>query len=220
MGLPIIAAFKALQPLTKIALAAGAAKTLSGVGQTAFSGQRRAERDLTKQIEAIPEYTKSPSILEYYEQARQRYGVSPTQTAMYKRQMQNIQRAGATGLAGARGTAARMGAASSIARSLSDATLGAEVAAEQEQNRRFGQLGAAAQMMRGEDVMKQQRDLMKQEQRIRQAAAKAKGRADVKQAGITNIFGGLTDIGKAAVTKPTGSNLTAQQLNALANLRF
>jgi small-conductance mechanosensitive channel len=160
---------------------------------------------LTKQIEAIPEYTKSPSILEYYEQARQRYGVSPTQTAMYKRQMQNIQRAGATGLAGARGTAARMGAASSIARSLSDATLGAEVAAEAEQNRRFGQLGAAAQMMRGEDVMKQQRDLMKQEQRIRQAAAKAKGRADVKQAGITNIFGGLTDIGKAAVTKPTGS---------------
>jgi hypothetical protein len=210
----------ALPLLTKIGLAAGAAKTLSGVGQTAFSGQRRAERDLTKQIEAIPEYTKSPSILEYYEQARQRYGVSPTQTAMYKRQMQNIQRAGATGLAGARGTAARMGAASSIARSLSDATLGAEVAAEAEQNRRFGQLGAAAQMMRGEDVMKQQRDLMKQEQRIRQAAAKAKGRADVKQAGITNIFGGLTDIGKAAVTKPTGSNLTAQQLNALANLRF
>jgi hypothetical protein len=208
MGLPIIAAFKALQPLTQIALAAGAAKTLSGVGQTAFSGQRRAERDLTKQIEAIPEYTKSPSILEYYEQARQRYGVSPTQTAMYKRQMQNIQRAGATGLAGARGTAARMGAASSIARSLSDATLGAEVAAEQEQNRRFGQLGAAAQMMRGEDVMKQQRDLMKQEQRIRQAAAKAKGRADVKQAGITNIFGGLTDIAKAATTKPSTGSTT------------
>lgn len=195
----------ALPLLTKIGLAAGAAKTLSGVGQTAFSGQRRAERDLTKQIEAIPEYTKSPSILEYYEQARQRYGVSPTQTAMYKRQMQNIQRAGATGLAGARGTAARMGAASSIARSLSDATLGAEVAAEQEQNRRFGQLGAAAQMRRSEDVMQQQRELMKQEQRIRQASAKAAGRAAVQRAGLTNIFGGLTDIGKAAVTKPTGS---------------
>lgn len=210
----------ALPLLTKISLAAGAAKTLSGVGQTAFSGQRRAERDLTKQIEAIPEYTKSPSILEYYEQARQRYGVSPTQTAMYKRQMQNIQRAGATGLAGARGTAARMGAASSIARSLSDATLGAEVAAEAEQNRRFGQLGAAAQMRRSEDVMQQQRELMKQEQRIRQASAKAAGRAAVQRAGLTNIFGGLTDIGKAAVTKPTGSNLTAQQLNALANLRF
>ena len=195
----------AIDPLTLTALIAGGAKLLGGAAQTAFSGQKRAERDLRKQIEAIPEYTKSPSILEYYEQARQRYGVSPTQTAMYKRQMQNIQRAGATGLAGARGTAARMGAASSIARSLSDATLGAEVAAEQEQNRRFGQLGAAAQMRRGEDVMQQQRELMKQEQRIRQASAKAAGRAAVQRAGMTNIFGGLTDIGKAAVTKPTGS---------------
>lgn len=192
-----------MDPLTLTALIAGGAKLLGGAAQTAFSGQRKAERDLTKQIQAIPEYVKSPSILEYYEQARQRYGVSPTQTALYKRQMQNIQRAGATALGGARGTAARMGAASTIARSLSDATLGAEVAAEAEQNRRFGQLGAAAQMRRGEDVMQQQRELMKQEQRIRQAAAKAAGRAAVQRAGLTNIFGGLTDIGKAALTKPS-----------------
>jgi hypothetical protein len=220
MGLPIIAAFKALPLLTKIGLAAGTAKTLSGVGQTAFSGQRRAERDLTKQIEAIPEYTKSPSILEYYEQARQRYGVSPTQTAMYRQQMQDIERTGAGAVSQLRGSRERLGGTSTILNSLLRAKLGANVAAEQEQNRRFGQLGAAAQMMRGEDVMKQQRDLMKQEQRIRQAAAKAEGRAAVKRAGITNIFGGLTDIGKAAVTKPTGSNLTAEQLSALANLRF
>jgi hypothetical protein len=196
-------AFLAALPLvTKIGLAAGAAKTGAGLVQTFTSGQRKAEKDLRKQIEAIPEYTKSPSILEYYEQARQRYGVSPTQTAMYKRQMQNIQRAGATGLAGAQGARGRMGAASTIARSLSDATLGAEVAAEGEQSRRFGQLGAAAQMRRGEDVMQQQRELMKQEQRIRQAAAKAAGRAAVQRAGLTNIFGGLGDIGKAALTKP------------------
>jgi hypothetical protein len=210
----------ALPLLTKISLAAGAAKTLSGVGQTAFSGQRRAERDLTKQIEAIPEYTKSPSILEYYEQARQRYGVSPTQTATYRQQMQDIERTGAGAVSQLRGSRERLGGTSTILNSLLRAKLGANVAAEQEQNRRFGQLGAAAQMMRGEDVMKQQRDLMKQEQRIRQAAAKAEGRAAVKRAGITNIFGGLTDIGKAAVTKPTGSNLTAEQLSALANLRF
>jgi small-conductance mechanosensitive channel len=191
-----------MDPLT-IALIAGGVKTLGGLAQTAFSGQKRAEKDLSKQIQAIPEYVKSPSILEYYEQARQRYGVSPTQTAMYKRQMQNIQRAGATGLAGAQGARGRMGAASTIARSLSDATLGAEVAAEAEQNRRFGQLGAAAQMRRGEDVMQQQRELMKQEQKIRQAAAKAAGRAAVQRAGLTNIFGGLTDVGKAALTKPS-----------------
>lgn len=193
---------------------AGGLKTVGGIAQTALSGQKKAERALTKQIEAIPEYVKSPSILEYYEQARQRYGVSPTQTATYKRQMQNIQRAGATGLAGAGGARGRMGAASTIARSLSDATLGAEVAAEQEQNRRFGQLGAAAQMMRGEDVMKQQRDLMKQEQRIRQASAKAAGRAAIQRAGLTNIFGGLTDIAKAGAGDKEGEGLQAI-LNAL-----
>lgn len=195
-----------MDPLTLAAIAGGV-KTLGGIAQTAFSGQKRAEKDLRKQIEAIPEYTKSPSILEYYEQARQRYGISPTQTAMYKRQMQKIQRAGATGLAGAQGARGRMGAASTIARSLSDATLGAEVAAEGEQSRRFGQLGAAAQMRRGEDVMQQQRELMKQEQRIRQASAKAAGRAAVQRAGLTNIFGGLTDIGKAAAMEGGDSKL-------------
>ncbi len=181
---------------------AGAAtqKQLAGLGQFLFSGQRKAERNLRKQIEAIPEYEKAPSILDYYEQAKQRYGVAPTETAMYKRQMQNIQRAGATGLAGARGSRARMGAASSIARNLSDATLGAEVAAEQEQTRRFGQLGSAAQMRRGEDVMADQRRLLKQEQRLRQASARAQGAAAIKRAGLTNIFGGMSDMAKAGAS--------------------
>ena len=193
---------------------AGAAtqKQLAGAAQFLFSGQRKAEKKLTKEIEAIPEYTKSPSILDFYEQARQRYGVSPTQTAAYKRQMQNIQRAGATALAGAGGARGRMGAASTIARQLSDATLGAEQAAEQEQARRFGQLGQAAQMMRGEDVMSEQRKLLKQEQRLRQASARAAGAAAIKRAGLTNIFGGMSDMAKAGASlgynKPTATSTT------------
>lgn len=180
-------AFLAALPLaTKIALGAGALKSLSGIGQAAFSGQKKAEKDLEKQIEGI----QFPSILEYYEQARQRYGVSPTQTALYKRQMQNIQRAGASSLAGAGGVRGRMAATPAIARSLSDATLAAEVAAEGQQDRRFGVLGSAAQM-------KTQAELAKQNQRISAAAAKAAGRAAIKRAGLTNIYGGLTDIAKA-----------------------
>ena len=174
-----------MDPVTIMALAGGA-KALGGVLQTAFSGQKKAERALGREIENI----QFPSILDYYEQARQRFGVSPTQSALYKRQMQNIQRAGATGLAGAQGSRARMGAASSIARSLSDATLGAEVSAEQERSRRFGVLGSAAQM-------KTQAELAKQNQKISAAAAKAAGAAAIKRAGLTNIYGGLTDIAKA-----------------------
>lgn len=185
---------------------AGAAKQkqMLGAGQVLFSGQRKAEKALTKQIEAIPEYLKSPSILEYYEQARQRYGVSPTQTAMYKQQMQDIERTGAGAVSQLRGSRERLGGTSTILNSLLRAKLGANVAAEQEQNRRFGQLGAAAQMMRGEDVMKQQRDLMKQEQRIRQAAAKAAGRAAIQRAGFTNIIGSLTDMAKAGASMSGG----------------
>lgn len=179
-------------------------KQMLGIGQVLFSGQRKAEKALTKQIEAIPEYLKSPSILEYYEQARQRYGVSPTQTAMYKQQMQDIERSGAGAVSQLRGSRERLGGTSTILNSLLRAKLGANVAAEQEQNRRFGQLGAAAQMMRGEDVMKQQRDLMKQEQRIRQAAAKAAGRAAIQRAGFTNITGSLTDMAKAGASMSGG----------------
>jgi hypothetical protein len=150
----------------------------------------RGRKELKKEIAGLPQYQQSQGILDYYNQAQQRYGVSPTQTAMYKRQMQNIQRAGATGLAGARGAAARMGAASSIARSLSDATLGAEVAAEQEQNRRFGQLGQAAQLKRGEEMAAfQQNQVLPSQMRLQMASQRAAGGAQVANVGLSNLFG-------------------------------
>ena len=189
-----------MDPLTLMAIAGGA-KALGGLGQTLFSGQKKAEKALDKSIEAIPDYTMSPSIMQYYEQAKQRYGVSPTQTAMYKRQQQNIQRAGATGLAGLRGARARMGAVPTLVRSLTDASLGAEAAAEQEQARRFGQFGSATQMKAGQEAAVEQRKLAKQYQKISAAQAKATGRAAVKRAGLTNIFGGLTDIAKAGMSE-------------------
>lgn len=187
-------------------------KKQAGLVQFLTSGQRKAERKLTKEIEAIPEYTKSPSILAFNEEARQRYGISPTQTAAYKRQMANIQRAGATALAGAGGLRGRMGIASDVARKISDAALGAEVAGEQERARRFGQLGQAAQMMRGEDVMAEQRRLLKQQQRLSQAAARAAGAAAIKRAGLTNIFGAMSDMAKAGASlgysNPTATSTT------------
>jgi len=190
-----------------IAAVSGGVKALGGGIQALTSGEKGKQKELAASIEAIPDYLKSPSILSYYQQAQQRAGISPTQSALYKRQMQNIQRAGATGLAGARGTAARMGAASSIARSLSDATLGAEAAAEQEQARRFGQLGQATGMQAGEERMGELRKMQKQQQRIALAEARAQGAAAMKRAGLTNIFGGLTDVGKAISGDESGEFL-------------
>lgn len=190
-----------------IAAVSGGVKAIGGGIQALTSGEKKRQKELAASIEAIPDYLKSPSILSYYQQAQQRAGISPTQSALYKRQMQNIQRAGATSLAGARGTAARMGAASSIARSLSDATLGAEAAAEQEQARRFGQLGQATGMQAGEERMGELRKMQKQQQRISLAEARAQGAAAMKRAGLTNIFGGLTDVGKAISGDESGEFL-------------
>ena len=172
--------------LAKIGIVAGGTKALGGIAQTAFSGEKKAQKQLDTQIENI----QFPGLVEQYELSKQRYGADPTQTAMYKRMQQNIQRAGATGLAGLRGARARMGAVPDIVRRLSDASLGAEAAAEQERNRRFGQLGAAAQA-------KTQAELQKQYQKISAAQAKAVGASAIKRAGLTNIFGGFTDIGSS-----------------------
>lgn len=172
---------------------AGIAQTIGGAIQ-----RRRAERAAQEQIGKLG---PDQGILGYYNQALQRAGVSPTETALYKRQMQNIQRAGATGLAGAQGSRARMGAASSIARSLSDATLGAEAAAEQQQAQRFGLLGSAAQMAAAEKRRPE-------ELRLQMMLQKAAGGTDIANTGLSNIFGALSSFaGSEGFGKGTGKKL-------------
>lgn len=168
-----------------------------GLGQMIAGGIQAAKgrRELKKEIEGLPQYQQSQGILDYYNQAKQRYGVSPTQTAMYKRQMQNIQRAGATGIAGAGGARGRISATPSIVRSLADATLGAEVAAEAEQSRRFGQLGQAAQLKRGEEAAAFQQNLVLPSQmRLQMAAQRAAGGSQLFNVGLGNISGGAQSV--------------------------
>lgn len=181
---------------------AGAAqqKKMAGLAQFLFSGQRKAERKLSKEIEAIPEYTKSPSILAFNEEARRRYGVSPEQSAMYKRQMQNIQRSQAGGLRRLQQSGNVLAGIPSVLDASNRASLEAAERAEGQRNLRFGQLGQAAQMMRAEDVMAEQRKLLKQQQRLSQAAARAAGTAAIKRAGLTNIFGAMSDMAKAGAS--------------------
>ena len=188
-----------MDPLTILTLA-GIAKAAGGGVQALASGAGKKQKELKASVEAIPDYLKSPSIGSFLQQAQQNYGISPTQTALYKRQMQNLQRAGATGLAGAQGSRARMGAASSIFRGISDASLEAERVAEQQRQQRFGVLGQATGMQAAEDRAAELRKFQKQQQRIALAEARAQGAAATKRAGLTNIFGGLTDIGKAQMS--------------------
>jgi len=190
-----------------IAAVSGGVKALGGGIQALTSGEKGKQKELAASIEAIPDYLKSPSILNIYQQTQQRAGISPTRLASYTRQMQNIARAGATGLFNLRDARGRLGSTSSIVRSMMDAARDAEAAAESEQNRRFGQYMQATGMQAGEERMGELRKMQKQQQRISLAEARAQGAAAMKRAGLTNIFGGLTDVGKAISGDESGEFL-------------
>lgn len=182
-------------------LLASGLKTLGGIAQTAFSGQKKAERALDKSIEAIPEYTPSPSILKIYDETRRKYGVPIEQSAFYQRAQRNIRRRQAQGIASLQDRRSGLLGIQGITRAAEDIGLGIDEAAEKEKERRFGQYMQASQMKAGQEAAAEQRKLLKQQQRIYAAQAKAVGRAAVKRAGLSNIFSGLTDIAKLGMEK-------------------
>jgi len=56
----------------------GGGQALGGLVQTLFSGKRKAERNLEKQINS---YQKNPSIMDYYGKALNNYNANPYNSA-------------------------------------------------------------------------------------------------------------------------------------------
>lgn len=160
---------------------AGAIQSIFGAIQ-AGSAQRKLERLKS------PEYQKSKSILDFYNDALRRYNVSPSDSAMYKRQMGNVDNNVATALHyGGDNTSV-----SSILRAANEAKLDATAAAEAEKSNRFGQLGAAAGMKAQEDDKAFQfNQYLPFERKFNLLAMKAGGGNQIMNAGLSNIFGGL-----------------------------
>jgi len=165
--------------------AVGLAQTVGGWIQ-----QRKA----TKALEKLqsPQYAQNKSILDYYNQALARYNVSPTDSAMYKRQTRDIDRGVSTGINALQDRRSATAGLSSLIRGASDARLDANVAAEQQRDQRFSQLGGATQMKVGEDDkafhINQQQPF---ERKYNLLAMKAGGGNQIMNAGIANTFGGL-----------------------------
>lgn len=150
-----------------------------------------------KQLEKMqsPQYAQNQGILDYYNKALTRYNVSPTDSAMYKRQMNNIGRGVATGISSLQDRRSGQAGISSILRAQNDASLNAEVAAEQQKNQRFGELGQATGMKAGEDRMafdiNQQQPF---ERKYNLLAMKAGAANQTANAGMSNVFGGLQNL--------------------------
>jgi hypothetical protein len=181
----------------------------AGVGLAQTIGGWVQQRKATKALEKLqsPTYRPNQSILDYYNQALRRYNVSPTDSAMYKRNMRDIDRNTASGVYALQGTGNTLGGVSSIIRAANDAKLNAEVAAESEKSQRFGQLGAATGMKADEDKTAFQINQYSPfERKYNLLAAKAAGGNQVGNAGISNIFGGLQNWNNMEMLKEMNKN--------------
>ena len=164
----------------------------AGLAQSIIGGIKA--RKTQKQLENLqsPKYNQNKSIMDYYNQALQRFGVNPADSAMYKRQMGNINRNQASALYNLQQQGAGSAGTSSILRASNDATLNAEAAAEGEKNRRFGELGQATNMKANED--RTAFDINEQqpyERKYNLLSMKAGAANQTANAGLSNIFGGL-----------------------------
>lgn len=163
-------------------------QALGGLGQMIFSGRKKAERELNAL--QVPTAQGSRSISNFYNEALGRYNVSPTDSAMYRRQQQNINRGLATGLNSLRGRGSALAGAGRLFGGASDAYLNAEVAAENERNRRFSQLGQAAGMQTEDErrlfEINQMMPFQRKDRLAQMKLAAANARFD---AGMSNLAG-------------------------------
>jgi hypothetical protein len=121
-----------------------------GVGQIVggLIGKGKANRELTNLEKNSPRYAGTQSIMDYYDIAKQRYGVDPTQSAQY-RQGQNLLGRNMASILNANNMS--RGGSSNINKYLqqaNDASLSLLNQAELQRNQRFSQLGQATQMDR------------------------------------------------------------------------
>ena len=172
--------------------AVGGLQFLTGLGQSIFSGRKKAERGLNNQINQSPKVSANKSIMDYYNEALSRYNVNPQSSALYKRQSQNINRGVATGINALNDRRSGQAGISSILRGSNDAYLNAEVAAENEKSSRFGQLGDATGMKYGDDkYVFNQNELEPFNLKTQLAAMKLQGANQRANASMPNMFGGI-----------------------------
>lgn len=167
-----------------------------GLAQGIIGGinARKAQKQLEKM--QSPTYQRNQSILDYYNQALARYNTSPTDSAMYKRNMGNINRNVAAGISGLQGRRSVLGGLPSLLRGANDAALDTEVAAEGQRDQRFSQLGQATEAKAGEDRMAfQQNELAPFERKYNLLSQRAGANAQTMNAGLSNIFSGLQNMG-------------------------
>jgi hypothetical protein len=195
--------------MSYVAIAAG----VVGAGQAIYGGikSHQAQKRLEKQ--QTPTYTKDKGIMDYYQEALNRYQASPYNTLQYQQAQRQAQQGLATGIGALRES--KMGGAGNVAALVGNTQnqlQGAAARAEAQKAQEFGQLGRAAQMGGQQNQMAFQYNQMLPYQSLRQLyGLQASGAAQTEQAGLSNIGSALNNLGITQLAyKDKGLNFWGQ----------
>lgn len=157
------------------------AQGLFGLGQSIFSGRKRAERELKKLANS---YKPNQGIMDYYNKALSRYSANPYESLSYKQRENIIGRNLATGIGASQDRRSGLATVTGLVQGANDAGARASAEAEQQQAQALGQLGQAAQVKAAEE----RRPFEMKYNLLAQKAGQAATRQNM---GIQNIFGAL-----------------------------
>lgn len=152
---------------------------------------KQAEKEAENMLGGSPKYKPNQSILNYYDEALRRYQTSPTDTAQYKRDKQNIKQSTVQGLSSL--NKLRIGDVSNLIQGQNNSLLKAAVNAENRKQQEFGVLGQAAGMKAGQEAKAfQQNELYPFEGKYNLMTMKAAGERANQRQSTQNAYQNLS----------------------------
>ena len=166
-----------------------------GLAQSIIGGI--TARKTQKQLENLqtPSYGGSSSIMDYYNKALQRYNVNPYQSQQYQQATQQAGRSTAAGINALQSRGSAVAGIGRLAALQNEQGLRAGTIAEAEQNRRFNDVGQASQLKTQDELRQfEQNKIAPYEKKYNLLSMKAGANNQTANAGISNMFGGLSSI--------------------------
>ncbi len=183
-----------------------ATAAIGGIQAIAGAAARKKQE---KALEGMknPTYTPNQSILDYYDKALAKYNTSPTDTAAYKQQRQDIEQGTVQGVNQLQDRRSALAGVGNLIQNQNNSLLKASVAGEQQKAQQFATLGNATNMKAGEGAKQfQYNKLAPFEKDYNLLAAKAGASSQRENAGLQNIYQGLTSYAALDQNKKNGGN--------------
>ena len=157
------------------------------------SKAKKAERSLEESLKNTPQYKPNQSILNYYQQALNKYNTNPSDTREYKLASQDIKQGTVQGLKALQDRRSGLAGVPTLIGNQNNSLLNAAVRAEQEKARQFGVLGQATGMKAGEDKAAfQQNEMYPFESRYNLMSMNAAGNRESQRNSTQNAYSNLS----------------------------